>query len=155
MSILNAINKLKQIQQFSVEDSIYEIIAENKYFIEFLLRYQMSQGVDGNNNPTLAVFGPFYADRTIFNKEHNGIGLGAETNIVTNYMTGKFYDSIVFQSDSGSVVFTSDVEYFSKIIERSGIDIMKLNDENAKILEEEVINPQLKQKYNDFVNAIS
>lgn len=154
MSLRNIINRLKQIKKFNAEEEIISIVNENKNFIEYILQQQMSQGIDGAGEPVKAKYGDFYSDRTIQEKQRHGFGLGRETNYVTNYMTGSFYDSIEFVQQGKSGVFKSGVPYFESIILRSGEDIMRLGKESAELLKKEVIEPQLKIRFERYTNGL-
>lgn len=154
MSLRDVINKLKGTVQFNVEQAVLQIIDENTEFLIFLLKYQMSQGIDGDGKMTTVFGKDFYADSTVFEKERHGVGLGRETNFITNYMSGEFYESIQMTRSGSTVVFTSDVPYYEEILLRSGKNIMKFNIETTKIFEKEILNPQLKIKYEAFVNGI-
>lgn len=155
MSIRNIINKLKSIQQFDVEKETIDIINENKEFILYLLRNQMATGIDGDGNLVRAKYGTFYSDRTVREKEGAyAFGLGRETNVVTNYMTGQFYDSIQLASSGTDFVFSAGVPYYEEILLRSGKQIMKLNAESSKELLNAVIFPQLEIRREKYSNGL-
>jgi hypothetical protein len=109
------------------------------------LRQQLSKGRDADGAPALAVFGPFYADRTILNKTYNGVGLGKRTDVVTNYMTGNFYASLELEVLNTDFVFTSTVPYFQDILTRSKTHrIVELNNQDLAFFSKYILYPQLR-----------
>lgn len=154
MAFQNIIKKLRAIERFDIEQETINIINENRYYIEALLRLQLQSGKDGNNEP-VTIFGrDFYKDATIFEKERHGVGLGKETGFVTNYMNGFFYSGLIAQAQGRTFEITSTVPYFTQIILRSGEQIMYLNTEHLQEFSKEVLIPQLQIRLKAFENGI-
>lgn len=152
MPFPNLEKKIKAIEEFDLESEIIRIINENSYYINALLRLQLQEGKDANDE-SVKIFGrDFYSDRTIFDKEHgNYPALGKVTDWITNFKTGFFYSSLETHAE-GNVFYTdSPVPYFNKIIERSGDVIMKLNKKHREDFRTEILIPKLKERIKSLV----
>ena len=149
----NLAYRLKKLVDFDFHKETIDIVNKNSYFLVGLLRTQLASGVDGNNEPARALHGPFYSDLTVFNKQRHGVGLGKQTEWVTNYMTGKFYASLKIVSNNKTFKISSDVEYFQDIIFRSGEAIVELNKENIQAFTREILLPQLRQRLSKKLNS--
>lgn len=148
MALNNILRRIKALQVFDVEKEAIDIINKNGYFINALLRLQLQQGKDGNDQP-VTIFGrDHYSDRTIFDKEHGNYSpLGKQTEYITNYREGYFYRSLKTIA-KGNIFWTeSDVSYFEDILKRSGDIIMKLNKEHIIQFSKEILVPQLRLRF--------
>lgn len=148
MSLRNIISKIEKAEKFNIKKETIDIINNNAEFILELLRDQMRAGKDADNKPVFAKYGPYYADSTVFEKERYGVGLGKFTEWVTNYMSGNFYLSLKVITKTDTFNITSDVDYFSDIITRSGIRIMELSKENVLIFRNTILLPELQKRLN-------
>lgn len=145
-SASNLAYRLRAVARINLSKEAQDIVRQNDQFLIGLLRLQLQEGKDGNNNP-VTVFGrDFYADRTVFNKERHGYGLGKQTGWITNYMTGEFYREMKVVFEGKQFSFISGVPYFKEIIGRSGGVIMKLSKQNVQLFTKEILLPKLKQK---------
>lgn len=145
-SASNLAYRLRAVAKFNFSKEAQDIVRKNDAFLIGLLRIQLQEGKDGNDNP-VTVFGrDFYADRTVFNKERHGHGLGKQTGWITNYMTGQFYREmrVVFEGRQFSI--SSGVPYFREIIGRSGRVIMKLSKKHIQLFTKEILLPELKRR---------
>lgn len=151
MSLNNLKQLIADIKDFNIEKNIQEILILNKDFILNLLRTQMASGKDSKGNNTTIFGKDYYADRTIFDKEHgNYPALGKVTDRITNFLTGAFYSELQLSVNGPSFKVTSGVSYFDDIILRSGDSILKLSEQNSKILNEQIILPQLRERWKNF-----
>lgn len=148
MPLNNLYAKIVKLQEFSIEAEAMRIINENAEFLVSLLKSQLAKGVDGDGNQVLAKYGDFYADRTVFNKERHGVGLGKETRWVTNYMSGTFYLSIHMVTSGITFTFDSNVPYFVDIALRNSNSLMHLNKANLLRFKNEILVPQLQIRMN-------
>lgn len=151
---LDAIRRtLDKALLFNEAEAITEIINTNQEFITALLKQQLASGKDGNDE-VITIFGrDTYSLETIINKRRVS-GLGGETRWITNYMSGDFYSFLFVEAKGTSFEFFSDVEYFPEIIFRSDSVIMELNQEHIIILRQELILPELRKKYQAFLNGV-
>lgn len=139
--------KLVALQEFDIVKETISIINENGYFLVGLLRLQLQEGKDGNDE-NVKVFGrDYYSDATIFEKERHGIGLGKETEWITNYMSGKFYSQLVLSTAGTTFKIDSRVDYFDEILLRSGRVIMDLDEKHLEEFQKEILIPQLKARW--------
>lgn len=148
MPLSNLYRKLQAIENLNIENETIDIINQNGWYINALLRLQLQAGKDANNED-VTIFGrDYYADRTIFDKEHgNYPPLGKQTEWITNYKNGYFYAELVTHAQ-GRVFWTeSEVPYFQRILDRSGDVIMKLNKEHLLQFTEEILVPELRRRY--------
>lgn len=154
MPFINAFNKLTAVKRFDIIQETIRIINANGFFIAELLRSQLKEGRDADDKPVFAEYGPFYADRTVFEKERHGVGLGKHTEWVTNYMTGAFYASLKVVTSGTTFDITSDVDYFPEILRRSGKRVMELSEKSLRRFEEEILIPQLQERFKEKENGL-
>lgn len=146
-------NKIKTLAEFDLAKEATDIINQNSYYIEGLLRLQLQEGKDGKGK-NVTVFGKdYYSDATIQDKRYNGIGLGKFTEWITNYNSGSFYMSLKTHAENGVFETTSNVNYFEDIIKRSGSVIMELNEDSLKNFSEEILFPQLQSRFKARFNG--
>ncbi len=145
MPLNNLSRKIEALERFDITANIIEIINENSFYITALLRLQLQQGKDANDE-SVKIFGrDYYSDRTIFDKTHGDYpALGKVTEFITNFKTGEFYNSLRTVAQGTIFKTESDVFYFDKIIQRSTDVILKLNKEHLAELRNEIIIPQLR-----------
>lgn len=149
MPLSNLRRRIQKLEKFDIEREVERIIKENGDWLLSRLRQQLSKGIDADKRPALAKFGPFYADRTLLNKTRNGVGLGRQTEWVTNYMTGAFYLSLDIVVTKNDFVFTSTVPYFQDIIQRSRTHrIVELNNQDLAYFSKYILYPQLRLVFN-------
>lgn len=149
MALKNLEKRIKALELFDIEKETIDIINKNGYYITALLRLQLQQGKDANDDP-VTIFGrDHYSDRTVFDKEHgNYAPLGKQTEWITNYKSGAFYSSLKTTADNRTFKTESDLDYFQDILERSGEVIMKLNKEHLIQFRDEILIPELKKIFN-------
>lgn len=155
MPLTNLKNKIRAIQVFDIEKETIDIINKFGWYITGLVRLQMQQGLDSEDQP-VKIFGrDYYSDRTVFDKEHgNYPPLGKVTQFITNYRTGEFYGSLKTTA-KGTVFSTqSNVPYFEDIIKRSSDKIIKLNKIHLAEFTREILIPQLRLRYKALQGGI-
>lgn len=147
MPLNNLFKKIEALEKFDIEKEAIDIINKNGDYITGLLRLQLQAGKDSNDE-NITVFGrDFYSDLTIFNKERHGVGLGKQTNWITNYMSGRFYMSLKTVAYGRVFKTESDVPYFQDILARSGESIMKLNKIHLEEFAAEILIPELRRRF--------
>lgn len=154
MSLNNLFRKIEAIEAFDIQRETIDIINKNGDYITGLLRLQLQSGKDSEGLPVNAKYGPFYSDRTVFEKERTGVGLGKQTEWVTNYMSGTFYASLRTIAEGHTFKTESDVPYFTDILKRSGENIMKLNAEHLREFSEEILIPELKRRFKQLSSGV-
>lgn len=146
-------NKIVALQEFDMVTEISNIINANSIYITDLLKVQLAAGKDGNGENVTIYGREYYKDSTIFNKEHatNVPVLGRETEHITNYMYGDFYNSIKVLTQGEAFILDSDIDYFDDILQRSGgSKIMELNSDSLAKFNQEILIPQLKIHFNNI-----
>lgn len=145
MPLSNLYARIVKLQEFDIQAETIRIINENSDILANMLTRQLKKGVDADGEPALAKYGPFYASPTVLQKEREGEGLGAETDRVTNYMSGMFYLSLRVQASDNNFVFLSDAPYFQDILIRSKTHrIVELNQKFLNQFSKYILKPQLK-----------
>lgn len=146
-------NKIVALQEFDLEKEISEIIIQNSFYISGLLRTQLQEGRDGKGK-LVTIFGkPYYSDLTIQDKYYHGVGLGKQTEFITNFMSGVFYASLKVRVSGNTFESYSEVDYFGEIIRRSGGVIMELDEIRLRELSEEIIIPELTKRFNKAIHG--
>lgn len=146
--------KIIALEEFDIEFESMKIINANSDYLVFLLKSQLKQGRDGNDEP-VTIFGRTeYKPLTIELKKEYAFGIGEITDWITNYFSGYFYSSIDVLTSGDVFEFTSDAPYFSDIIKRSGKDLMKLNEKNLEIFAKKILYPQLQAEFSRRWNGI-
>ena len=153
MSLVGAIKKLEAIKTFDALSEVADILNENDEYIVGLLRLQLQEGKDANNE-NVTVFGrDYYSYETLAKKERIS-GLGGFTGWITNYETGYFYRSLQAYATKTGFEIDSSVPYFEDIITRSGQVIMQLNQEHLEDLLHEIVEPELGKRFNLYINGL-
>jgi len=143
-------NKIKAFGALDFNAELFNVVNNNTNLLSTLQKEQMATGLDANNEPVLATQGAFYTPYTKQIKKAAGVGLGAEINVVTNYMNGNFYNTLKKQVyDNGAVETVSNVDYFEDILNRSGEVALDLNEEHRKEFAEEKVIPHIQKVVND------
>lgn len=147
--------RIKALRIFDVRKETISIINQNSEYITGLLRLQLQEGKDANNQD-VKIFGrDFYSDRTVFDKEHgNYPPLGKVTEFITNFRTGDFYRSLKTSASGTVFVTTSDVNYFQDILARSGAVIMRLNKRHLQEFAIEILVPELRKRFKALENGL-
>lgn len=154
MPLDNFYRMIRSIEVFDIQKETIDIINKNRFYIEGLLRLQLQSGKDGDGE-NVTIFGrDYYKDSTIFEKERHGIGLGKQTEFITNYMNGYFYSELQTIAEGTVFKTISNVPYFSEIIQRSGSKIMNLNKEHLIEFSKEILIPELKRRFKDIKNGL-
>ncbi len=140
-----ALNGLKKIMEdleaFNFEVSLSSIIAENKDLISDKVADQIGRtGLDGNGD-RITLDGGEYTDFTVRYKQEHGKGLGAVTDRVTLYQTGELYRMIETEVTIDEVTTLSNVPYYDELMERTGEQVMKLNESSRLEFAQEIVIP--------------
>lgn len=156
MAISDAIKKLESLMKFDEVKIIDDILTENSDKVKALLLNQLSTGTDGKGN-RVTIFGrEGYSERTIYRKlNEEGLSpLAREIRFITNYMSGNFYQSIKLKVEGRQFIFTSDLDYYDDIIQRSGDDIMVLDEDNLKNLSQTIVAPELSKRLKQLADGL-
>jgi hypothetical protein len=149
MAFADLQNKITEFTAIDFGTELFNVVDANTILLSDMQREQMATGLDANDKPVLATQGAFYTPYTMHIKEAVGVGLGAEINVVTNYMTGAFYDSLQKKVyPDGTVESNSNVDYFEDILNRSGEVAVDLNKEYRREFAETKVVPHITQLIN-------
>lgn len=146
--------KIEVLKSFDIQEHIIDIINQSSNILSDLLAQQLAIGKDGKGQNVTVFTRDYYKDRTIFNKEHFGSGLGRITEYITNYMTGAFYREMFVRTQGTNFYIESRVPYFEKIIAQSGEIIMELNDANLEFFSREIVVPEIQRRFSTLWNGI-
>lgn len=154
MALDDLYKKILILDEFDIVKETLEIISNNTDYITHLLQMQLASGKDGKGKD-VTIFGKEeYSPETVFLKKQYGSGeLGKVVDRITNYFSGSFYLNMFIRPGMDGFEIESNVSYFEEIISRSGVDIMELNEENLKIISEEIIAPQLQTIFTERFNS--
>jgi len=146
---------IQKVKKFEPPQELEEVLEVESRDIVNAVKLQLSRGIDGNGENVylqkLAGKSYSYAARTIKNKDIVGVGLGAVTDHITNYMRGNFYNSIFVETfDDGSWQVQSNSPLIGLIRERSGAAIINLSPESTRFLFEEKMAPLLQEEINEL-----
>lgn len=148
MPLNNLFRRIDALIKFDIEKETIQIINDYGWYISALLRLQLQEGKDSDGEPTTVFGKTYYADRTVFDKEHgNYPALGKQTEFITLYKTGAFYQGLRTIAEGTVFRTESDVPYFEDILRMSGEKIIKLNKENLLQFSQEILIPQLRERY--------
>jgi len=128
------------------------LIDHEETIIRFL-QGQLEEGITGTGEPTMLYDSLVYHPKTIENKKRRS-GIAGITDVITLYGRGHFYDNMYTIVKKGEAAVRSKVSYYTKIVERSGMEVMDLTDENTTILMEEYINPQVRQEVEEALRGV-
>lgn len=139
--------KIDTLAQFDIELEVMNILRDNYQRLLDMIKTQMLSGKDGYDRD-VTIFGKdFYSDSWAWVKERHGVGIGKETDRITNFFQGYFYSYLQLNVEVKEFFFTSDVPYFDEIMLRSGKDILRLNKANLEIVTNEIIVPELQKRF--------
>ena len=74
---------------------------------------QMSKGMTGDDKPIVSPYtgNAYYAPSTVRYKKERGVGLGAVTDRITLFQTGRHYKGLYTRISGNAVVIGSNVQY--------------------------------------------
>lgn len=107
--------RIAKLQAFDFGQALQTAVEDNADKLPSMIREQLEEGKDGNDKPNTIFGRNGYSPRTVEIKQANGVGLGAVTDRVTNYMTGAFYESLEMKTEGQLIEADSDVPYFGDI----------------------------------------
>jgi len=132
---------ISQLQAFDPHAELLNIVSSNTEVLADYIRDQLSQGLDGNDQPNTIFGKEEYANATVFIKLSEGSGLGAVVDYITNYMTGDFYASLKVNVEGDLFDADSDVPYFGDIRLYSSEALLKVNAEHRLQFAKEYVIP--------------
>jgi len=138
-------NGIKKLQAFDFGQELQDIVENNSEKLTGYVRQQLEAGIDGEGKPNTIFGRTEYAPRTIEIKQSTGVGLGAVTDYVTNYMTGAFHESLIMEVEGQTFEADSDVPYFGDIKLYSSDALLEVDEENRMEFAETVTLPGIKE----------
>ena len=142
-SFRNLIHRLRKFREILNKELANEIL-NNEHIIVDMIRQQMYEGLDGYKRNIQ----PPYAPSTIKKKQRKG----QPYDRVTLRDTGDFYKSLhVTFDDDGFLIMSNDQELMDLLTAKYGQPILRLSDENLKILLRDYIRPSLKEKLINYI----
>ena len=147
-SIKNLTYRLRKFKD-NLSDTLEDIVRENEDIIVSAVTADQlfEEGIDGRG-VTLESIHP-YADRTLFRK----IRKGQPIDRVTLRDSGRFYDSIYLVYDKGGFYLTSDHRAYPTLRKRYGKALLRLTDDSLNYILNEVIRPELYERFKRAINT--
>lgn len=136
-------NTINRLDAFNFGQELQTIVESNTEILTELIKEQLEQGLDGDGNPNTIFGRKGYSPATVDIKEREGVGLGAETGFITNYMSGEFYNTLVVKTEANAFEADSPVSYFGDITLYSSEDLLKVSEEHRKEFGEKVTLPEI------------
>jgi hypothetical protein len=146
-------NKITVLGEFDWAANTADIITENAESITELVINQLKEGISGDGSQTRAKTGIGYSLITISKKDKND-GLASTVEYVTMYETGEFYFSLKVVTDGMTFEVTSDVPQFSELDGWNKGHLIELTNENCEIFKNEILLPQLIERFQLAFNGI-
>jgi hypothetical protein len=134
---------IDNLTAFDFGQEMETIVGEHTEDITELLKVQLAAGKDGNGEPVTLDGNPDYAPFTIEIKEKYGQGLGKVTDRITTYMTGDLYRSLKTKAEGRVFETDANVPYFDDVIDRTGDQIMDLDEDSRLKFAEEITLPAI------------
>lgn len=140
---------ITDLKVFDAESELRSIVEDNKEVLTNYIRLQLSKGFDGDGQQSKIFDKTNYAEETIAIKKSEGVGLGAVTDYVTNFMTGDFYASLKVDVEGNVFDFDSDVPYFGEIRLYSSDAFLKVSEENRKDFAINIVLPEMNRRISE------
>ena len=145
MALDNLRNDINNLASFNWGEELQNIVETNNDALVQLQEDQLFEGVDKNNAP-ITLEGRGYSKKTFDIKTAKG----QPTDRITWKDTGALYASLeaVVNTDEFTFDSQSEQEKFNAMIERSGEDVIGLNDEKRLQFGENITLPAIRQIFN-------
>lgn len=146
MSLNNLRNTINKLEQFNWGAELETIVTTNTDALVQLQELQLYEGIDSKGSQ-ITLDGRGYSKKTFEIKTAKG----QPTDRVTWKDTGALYSSLEAILTSNSITFTSVSEEvkFNIMIERSGPDVIGLDEEKRLQFATNITLPAIKQIFND------
>jgi hypothetical protein len=145
--------KTVMLSEFNLEETVTEIINNNKEYLTDLLKDQLAKGMDADNERVRVFDHDYYSRETVLKKKDMD-GLSGAIDRITNYMTGSFYAELDVNASDQQFTFSSNVPYFDEIIYQSGIRIVELSPDSIKRFRDEILVPQIQEYFELKINGL-
>jgi len=142
--------KIEALERFDFKAEALVAINSGKDKLADLQAEQLAQGLDSNGQK----IGPAYSPFTIAKKKSEGVGLGRVTSVITFFDTGDLYKSLRAEIRSSSFSIKSNSFKFDKMVKRSGVNTVGLNDESREKFVLGVTRPGVINAYNRKVKSV-
>jgi hypothetical protein len=136
---------INNLQTFDVKSEVTAIITDNKEEITRLQRDQLEHGIDIFGKPRIDEYRPL----TKFIKKTTGVGLGAVTDRVTFFMTGKLYASLFTEIVGENYEAKSPLFTYDKMKDRIGDENFGLDYDSRMDFAINVLLPKFKVTLKD------
>lgn len=136
---------IDDLTAFDFGQELQTIVEDNADKLVPMIREQLAQGKDGDDKPNTIFGRSGYSPKTVAIKEANGVGLGAVTDRITNYMTGDTYESLKVNVDGQVFEADSDVPYFGDIVLYSSAALLEVDEEHRLDFGENVTLPAIRE----------
>ena len=139
------------MQDFDARNEVLEIVEDNKQEIVKRQREQLEYGIDVFGKPRIDEYRPL----TVYIKKTQGIGLGAVTDRVTFFMTGRLYQSLFAEIIGENYETKSPLFTYDKMIDRVGRENFGLDYDSRLDFAKSITLPNFKQRLKEKTGLIS
>lgn len=139
---------LDDFLNFDFVGKLGEVILADSDLIIGLLQLQLQRGVDADDQPLNAKYGPFYMPQTIRKR----IKAGRQVDVVDYYFSGNLYSSLYVVDEGDGFYITSDITYFEQVEAMGGERAFQLSDANLQALVDSTIVPDLQDNFDKETN---
>jgi hypothetical protein len=129
---------INNLRVFDTEAEVEQIVEANKDRLNELQQEQLAAGVDATGQKRIDEYRPLTKEL----KRKFGVGLGAVTDRVTFFMTGKLYNSLHAEVAGGQYEVKSPLPTFDKMVERIGKDKYGLSPDQREEFATEITVPE-------------
>lgn len=143
--------KIKALETFNFKSETLAVITEHKDKLADLQAEQLAQGLNSKGEK----IGPEYRPFTIQKKKSEGVGLGRVTDRVTFFQTGELYRKLRAEIRVSAFAIKADSFKFDKMIKRSGVNTVGLNDDSREKFILGVTRPGILKAYKQKVTDVS
>ena len=135
------------LDAFDTNAVIENIISDNSDALVELLKQQLGAGTDANKQPITFLGNTLYKAATIKYKQKHGVGLGAETEHITLYMSGNLYQDLSASLYNKAYSFKSSVPYFEDVIMKTGDTVTGLSEDSRKQFYNNILLPAFRAEW--------
>lgn len=132
---------LDMLESFDVDKIVNDVLNESTETMANLNAAQLAQGLRADSTEIQ----PPYADRTVFEKQHNKSGLAAVTDHVTTYDTGSHYRKLYAEVQGDELEYGSRDEKSAKLQKKYG-KLYGLTTDSKEELAEQVTRPAFQKR---------
>lgn len=139
---MDPLSLIETLEGLDLNQAASEVLEEKEEVIADLIATQLARSKKSDGSEIL----PAYAPLTVEIKKREGVGLGAVTDRVTTFMTGKHFDQLYADVNGNQIEYGSRVPYSDSLEEKydTAKGSIHMPDEDSK---EELIEGHLRSAW--------